>query len=138
MNGFRFNDLKRETEVGVYFSEVFCAFTEARGDIEVTFSPEDGCAFVALLEEILTPSQSSTSGVHEIPLVHRFRNLDGDEDAAFLVRECAGGIEMTLLSGIEFPQDLSSLDEGGTSVCISKADARIFADAWLPRPFRSP
>lgn len=130
MNGFRFNDLKRKTQVGIYFSAVSCAFSEAIEDIEVTFLPEDGRVFVTLLERTLAPHHDGNSDIHEGPLIHRFKNLDGGEEAAFLVRELLGGIEMTLVSGLEEHDDLSSSDVGGMSVCISNADARTFTNAF--------
>ena len=81
MDGFRFNDLERMTFVGIYFSAVSCAFSEAVEDIEVTFIPEDGQAFVALLEQILVSQQSGSGQTHEGQLVHRlvvqqYVNLD--------------------------------------------------------------
>jgi hypothetical protein len=130
MDGFRFNDLERMTFVGIYFSAVSCAFSEAVEDIEVTFIPEDGQAFVALLEQILVSQQSGSGQTHEGQLVHRFKNLDGDEEAAFLVCERLGGIKMTLVSGVEGTDNLSGSELGGMSVCISREDTRTLTDAF--------
>lgn len=132
MNGFRFDDLKRRVQIGIYFSPAYLAFSEAADDIEVAFKPEDGHALLAVLEQSLASQQYGDGAYDDRRLVHRFKNLDGDEDAAFFVHKSLGGFHLTLVSGLEDTDDLDDppgQDMGGMSVCISRADARKLADA---------
>jgi hypothetical protein len=130
MDGFRFNDLKRMKEIGIYFSAVYLAFSEADDDVEVSFTPEDGRAIQALLQKRLGFEQEELSTVHDGCATHRFKNLDGDENAVLRVREELGGINLTLASGLENSDGPLESDFGGMSVSISKADARTLADAF--------
>jgi hypothetical protein len=129
MDGFRFDDLKRGVQIGVYFSPVYLAFSEATDDIEVAFKSEDGQALVAVLERSLASQKHGDSASTDEPLVHRFKNIDGDEDAAFIVRKSPQGLDLTLVSGLEEVDDLSGSDTGGMSVYISSGDARELTDA---------
>jgi hypothetical protein len=130
MDGFRFYDLKRTTQVGVYFSEVALAFSEAMEDIEVEFTREDGHAILAILELILAAKGNTAGTVYRPCLIHRFRNLDEGSDAAFRVREHLGGVEMTLVRSLKKTKDLTASEIGGMSVCISRDDARTLTDAY--------
>jgi hypothetical protein len=126
-----FNDLVNGSQISVRFSAISCGFYEKSIDTETTFAPEDGNAFATLLEEILASDVAADVNASDHCLVHRFRNLDGDEDAAFLVREYLGGIKVTLATGLENYNDLTDQDVGGTSACISRTDARKLADAFI-------
>jgi hypothetical protein len=130
MDGFRFNDLKRMTQIGIYFSAAYLAFSEREDDIEVVFTLDDGRAIQALLQKSLDFGREGTSAVHDGFMTHRFRNLDGDENAAFRAREELGGIDLTLASGLENSDGPLGADFGGMSVCISKADATTLTEAF--------
>jgi hypothetical protein len=130
MDGFRFDDLKRTTEVGIYFSEVALAFSEAMEDIEVEFTKADGHAILTILRRVLALEQGLTNTDGQGCLIHRFRNLDEGNDAAFLARENLGGVEMTLVRGLKEIKDTKASEVGGMSVCISKEDARTLTDAY--------
>ncbi|MFC5864328.1 hypothetical protein ACFPT7_18625 [Acidicapsa dinghuensis] len=121
MNGLRFDDIERMVPVSIGFGIGYLGFVSSLDDIEVWFQLTDFQGILATLEKGLA------SNVHEGRLFYRFDNRggdDGSERAAFLVREHFDGIEITLVSGLEESDDLSGLEMGGMSVCISKSDAR--------------
>ena len=126
MAQFTCDDLERNRQVGISLGGTFCGFYEKTDDTEVVFRLEDGRAILALLEESLNCKQiEMAKGRAGSFLIHRFRNLDGvDEAAAFLVRPHLGGMELTVVSGLEETDDLPNWERGGMSVCISIDDAR--------------
>ena len=122
MDRWSFVELESGGEVSFYLSACYCAVSEEQsGDTEVAFMPEDGKAFVDLLEHALASAANGEMGESELQLEHKFANRDGGEKAAFLVRSCAGGLEITI----------SRSDERDQSVCISRSDARTLTDAFI-------
>jgi hypothetical protein len=124
-----FDDLERGRQVGISLGATFCGFYEKMDDTEVVFRFDDGCAILSLLEESLASNHLQMAEDNpRKTLLYRFRNLDGvDEAAAFLVRPHLGGIELTVVSGLEETDDLSDWKGGGMSVCISIENARMLA-----------
>jgi hypothetical protein len=128
-----FDDLQTKRKVGITLGGTFCGFYEKADDTEVVFRLEEGHAILALLEKSLASYRVGTvDDLGEHILVHRFRNLDGvDEAAAFLIRKKLGGIELTVMSGLDEDDDLAEWTEGGgMSVCISTDDARTLVNAF--------
>lgn len=125
-----FDDLERKRQVGISLGGTFCGFYEKIDDTEVVFRLEDGYAILALLIKSLDSEQTETGDSKPANfLIHRFRNLDGvDEAAAFLIRRHLGGMELTVVSGLEENDDLSNFEGGGMSICISTADAKTLAN----------
>lgn len=130
MPQFTCDDLERNRQVGISLGGTFCGFYEKMNDTEVVFRLEDGRAILALLEESLNCKRIELAEARAGKLlIHRFRNLDGvDEAAAFLVRPHLGGMELTVVSGLEETDDLSNWESGGMSLCISIEDARKLAN----------
>ena len=94
---------------------------ENEGDIEIGMTPKDGKIIVALLQQAVTSSVNATHVPNKAqnPLVHRFKNLDGGAEAAFLVSKVNDSLEVTL----------ERSDEGDLMFRINAGDANSLIDA---------
>ena len=97
---------------------VMLLFAFELGDSEIAFGPEDGQHIITLLEEALAADFQSVSGNHMQGASHRFRNLDGGAEAAFIVNASNNAIEITV----------ERSDEGNESFYISNVDTRTLRD----------
>jgi len=97
---------------------VMLLFAFELGDSEIAFGPDDGQQIIALLEEALAAEPQRVSENHMKGTSHRFRNLDGGAEAAFLVNASNDTTEITV----------ERSDEGSESFYISTGDTRILRD----------
>jgi len=126
MDGLRFNDLLQHVPVTIGIGYGYLGFVSNLDDIEVWFAPRDCQGIVDLLERALSKGAVGKAASHE------FDNTGGDEgteQASFSVREQPSGIEMTLASGLKDEKGETRLGESTMSICISKEDAKMLADA---------
>jgi hypothetical protein len=115
----------------IYPGGHYWAFVEeGYGDFEISFKPGDGQSILALLEQALSSKSSVKSSVSGELLVHRFINQDGDEGAAFLVRERLEGIEVTFVDDLKDADDPTSPNIAGMNLCISREDAMTLTNVF--------
>jgi hypothetical protein len=121
----KFVDLDNRTSVYVAVlvspTSVACSIIEeGLGDIEFAFEIRDCEKIVALFEEAIKSDANSTQALAHcsFPLTYRFKNLDGGEEAAFLILPINGSLELTL----------ERSDEGELKFRISFDDAKRLID----------
>ncbi len=121
-----FIDLDSGIPVRVYLryapgSVLFAFVPEHSGDIEVALDVEDCKTIVALLEEASKSEANYLPAPDRarFPLAHRFKNLDGGEEAAFVISRKDSSLEITV----------ERSDEGEVGFTISVEDAKSLIDA---------
>jgi hypothetical protein len=125
-----FKEIEDGGKVAFYLQPSYLAISEVGfGDIEVAFGPDDSRTFISLLERVTGSKEDGITNSATGFLVHRFLNRDGDEPAAFLVRQCAGGIEISVATGIDEGDGVSALEHAGMAVSISREDGNTLAGA---------
>ena len=94
---------------------------EGSGDIEVALELDDCKQIVALLEQANKSDadyiQAPDKG--RLPLAHRFKNLDGGEEATLFISRKDNSLGITV----------ERSDEGEVGFCISVEDAKNLVDA---------
>src|ERR1700755_843869 len=114
LDTLRFKDL--ESGIPLYAiirvgrGEILCFISyERAGDIEVAFQVEECRPIIGLFEQGLKINANHIqSSEQSRPLTHRFKNLDGGEDAAFAISAKEGSVEITV----------NRSDEGDLAFCV--------------------
>jgi hypothetical protein len=130
MERFAFKEIEDGGQVAFYLQPSYLAISEVGfGDVEVAFEPNDCRVLISLLERVTGLKEDATTDAATGFLVHKFLNRDGDEPAAFLVRQCTGGIEISVATGIDDADDVSALERARMAVSISKEDGNTLVGA---------
>jgi hypothetical protein len=101
-------------------TSILCFFSYTGGDdIEVAFKPEDCSQIAEIFENAVQPEAGSVQSQRNPGmLTHRFKNIDGGEEAAFLLEPKGESVEVTV----------ERSDEGVLQFRISFEDVRKLAE----------
>ena len=120
----KFKDPIRSIPVSIYIryapgSVLLGIVPEGWGDMEVELETGDSIDLIALFEQAITRANHSQQSPDSSVLVHQFKNLDGGEEAAFVISPAIDSLDVSV----------ERSDEGKLPFRISLEDARDLVGA---------